>query len=89
MSDPWAVFLINSYGTPLVQRASYLALYSSFFCASGKVNYDYIVTNIINYLLIDLVHASKRIKHSALIWAIRPGGGGIITVTMFAQKGML
>ena len=39
------VFLISLYGTPLAQRASYLALHSSLF---GPVNYDYIVTNSIN-----------------------------------------
>ena len=44
-------FLISSYGAPLVQRTSYLALHSSLW-ASGAVNYDYIVTNSINSLLI-------------------------------------
>ena len=42
-------FLISSYGAPLAQRASYLALHSSFF---GPVNFDYIVTNSINRLLV-------------------------------------
>ena len=42
-----SVFLISSYGTPLAQRVSYLALHSSLW-ASDAVNYDYIVTNIIN-----------------------------------------
>ena len=42
-------FLISSYGTPL---ASYLALHSSLFGADGAVNYDYIITNSINSLLI-------------------------------------
>ena len=41
-----AVFLISSYGAPLAQEASYLALHSSLW-ASGPVNYDYIVTNTI------------------------------------------
>ena len=43
-----SVFLIRSYGTPLAQRTSYLALHSSFFGPDGTVNYDYIVTNSIN-----------------------------------------
>ena len=47
------VFLISSYGTQLAQRASYLALHSSLFGPDGTVNYDYIVTNSINSLLID------------------------------------
>ena len=38
-----SVFLISLYGTPLAQRASYLALHSSLW-ASGTVNYDYIVS---------------------------------------------
>ena len=43
-----SVFLIRLYGAPLAQRASYLALHSSFFGPDGTVNYDYIVTNSIN-----------------------------------------
>ena len=39
-------------GAQLAQRASYLALYSSLFGPDGAVNYDYIVTNSINSLLI-------------------------------------
>ena len=46
------MFLITLYGPPLAQRASLLALYSSFFGPDGTVNYDYIVTNSINSLLI-------------------------------------
>ena len=46
------MFLISSYGAPLAQRASYLALHSSLFGTDGTVNYDYIVTNSINCLLI-------------------------------------
>ena len=44
-----SVFLISSYGAPLAQRASYLALYSSLFgpVAHSAVNYDCIVTNSI------------------------------------------
>ena len=42
-----SVLLISSYGAPLAQRASYLALHSSLW-ASGTVNYDHIVTNSIN-----------------------------------------
>ena len=45
-------FLISSYGAPLAQRASFLALHSSHFGPDGTVNYDYIVTNSINSLLI-------------------------------------
>ena len=49
-----AVFLISSYGTPLAQRASYLALQSSLFGPDSTVDYDYIITNTnsINSLLI-------------------------------------
>ena len=47
-----SVFLISSYGAPLAQRASYLALHSSLFGPDGAVNYDCIVTNSINSLLI-------------------------------------
>ena len=52
VSDGTSEFLINSYGTPLAQRASYLALHSSLFGPDGAINYDYIVTNSINSLLI-------------------------------------
>ena len=61
------MFLISSYGTPLSQRASYLALHSSLFGPDGAVNYkymymyDYIVTNRINSLLI----VSRRIPNGA------------------------
>ena len=44
-------FLISSYGAPLT---SYLALHSSLFGPDGAVNYDYIITNSINCLLISL-----------------------------------
>ena len=44
--------LISSYGAPLAQKASYLAQNSSLFGPDGAVNYDYIVTNSINSLLI-------------------------------------
>ena len=44
--------LISSYGTPLAERASYLALHSSLYGPDGAVNYDYIITNSINSLLI-------------------------------------
>ena len=63
----------------VAQRASYLAQHSYLFGTNGTVNYDYIVTNSINYLLIgsrciangthdnhwwtNLAHASKRIKN--------------------------
>ena len=56
-----SVFLISSYGTPLAQRASYLALHSSLFGSDGTVNYDYIVTNSISSLLND----SRCILNSA------------------------
>ena len=46
------VYLISSYGAPLAQRAFYLAQYSSLFGPDGTINYDYIVTNSINSLLI-------------------------------------
>ena len=51
--DWLAVFLISSYGAPLAQRTSYLAQHSYLFGPDGTVNYDYIVTNSINCLLID------------------------------------
>ena len=47
-----SVFLINSYGAPFAQRASYLPLHSSLLGPDGAVNYDYIVTNSIDPLLI-------------------------------------
>ena len=47
-----SVFLISSYGAPLAQRASYLEQQSSLFGPDGAGNYDYIVTNSINSLLI-------------------------------------
>ena len=43
------MFYISLYGAPLAQRASYN---SSLFGPDGTVNYDYIVTNSINSLLI-------------------------------------
>ena len=47
------MLLISSYGAPLAQRvSSYLALHSSLFGPDGAVNYDYIITNSINSLLI-------------------------------------
>ena len=39
-------------GTPLAQRASYVAHHNSLFGPDGAGNYDYIVTNSINSLLI-------------------------------------
>ena len=46
------VFLLSVYGALLAQRASYMALHSSLFGPDGAVNYDYIVANCINSLLI-------------------------------------
>ena len=46
------ISVVDNHGTPLPQRVSYLALHSSLFGSDGAVNYDYIVTNRINYLLI-------------------------------------
>ena len=54
-------FLISSYGTPLAQRASYVAHQNSLFGPDGAGNYDYIVTNSINSLLI----GSKCISNGA------------------------
>ena len=45
-------FLISSYGAPLAQRTSNLGLHSSLFGPDGEVNYDYIITNSIDCLLI-------------------------------------
>ena len=75
------VFLISSYGAPLAQRASNLAQHSFLFGPDGAVNYDYIVTNSVNPLLIgskcisngthtnhcwaNLAHASKVIRKYA------------------------
>ena len=56
-----SVFLISSYGAPLAQRASYLALHSSLFGPDGAVSYDYILTNNNNSLLI----GSKYIANGA------------------------
>ena len=47
-----SVFVISSYGAPLAQRTSYLALHSFLSGPDGAVNYDYIITNSINCLLI-------------------------------------
>ena len=47
-----AVCLISSYGIPLAKKASYLALHTILFGPDGAINYDYIVTNSINSLLI-------------------------------------
>ena len=58
-------FLISSYGAPLAQRASYLALHSSHFGPDGAVNYDYIITNSINSLLHVHVIGSRRIPNGA------------------------
>ena len=45
--------LISLYGTPLAQRASYLALHNSLFRPDGAVtcSYDNVVTNSSNTLL--------------------------------------
>ena len=73
-------FLISLFGrTPLALRVSYFELHSSLFGPDGAINYDYDVTNSINYLLIgsrcisnvahtnhcwaNLAHASKDIKN--------------------------
>ena len=42
---------ISLYGAPLAQSA-YLALHSSLFGTDGAINYDYIITDNINSLLI-------------------------------------
>ena len=73
-------FFIRSYSTPFAQKASYLALHSSHFGPDGAVNYDYIVSNSGNSVLIgsrcipngahtnhywaNLAHASKHIINS-------------------------
>ena len=59
------VFLISSYGVPLAQRASYLALHSSLF---GVVNYDYIVTNSIVVLFI----GSRCIPMACTLTVVEP-----------------
>ena len=40
------VYSVSSYGTPLTQRASYLALHSSLFEPDGAVDYDYIALTL-------------------------------------------
>ena len=60
--------LISSYGVLLAQRASYLALHSSLFGPDGAVNYDYIVTNSINSLLIGSKCIANGI-HTNHCWA--------------------
>ena len=64
------VFLISSYGSPLAQRASYLALHSSLFGPDGAVNYDYIITNSINSLLIGsrCIPNGAHTNHFEPIW---------------------
>ena len=51
-SEGIVVFFISLYDAPLAQRASYLAMHSSLFGPDNAVNYDYIITNSINCLLI-------------------------------------
>ena len=65
-----SVFLISSYGAPLAERASYLALHSSLFGPDGAVNYDYIITSSINSLLIGsrCIHNSAHTTIVAPIW---------------------
>ena len=63
-----SVFLISLYGAPLAQRASYLALHSSLFGPDEAVNYEYIVTNSINSLLMaqdvfTMAHTSKTLMY--------------------------
>ena len=57
------VFLISLYGAPLAQRASYLALHSCLFGPDGAVNYDYIVTNSINYLIVNRISNGANTNH--------------------------
>ena len=45
-------YLISLYDAPVTQRASFLALQSCDFGPDGEVNYEYIVINSINPLLI-------------------------------------
>ena len=58
-------FLIGSYGAPLAQSASYLALHSSHVGPDGTVNYDYIITSSINSLLHVHVIGSRCIPNGA------------------------
>ena len=51
-TDTPPVFLINLYGAPLAQRVFLFGTAQFSLWASGAVNYDYIVTNSINSLLI-------------------------------------
>ena len=45
-----SVFVIFSYGAPLAQRASYLALHSSLFGPDGSVNYYCCINSFVNWL---------------------------------------
>ena len=49
------------------QRASYLALHSSLIGLDGVVNYDYIVTKSINWLLIGSRCIPNNTKHALYI----------------------
>ena len=85
------VFLISLYGTPLFQRASYLALHSSLFGPDGTVNYVLIGSRCIpngihsNHCRANLAHASKRIKNSGLQLVLLAGVGSVTCIAGFAK----
>ena len=66
--DSTTVFLISSYGAPLGQRASYLALHTSLFGPDGAVNYDYIITNSLCYVAQDVFSMAHTLTIVEPIW---------------------
>ena len=49
------------YGAPLAQRDSYSARHSSLLGPDGMVNYDYIVTNSINCMIVGSICISNAV----------------------------
>ena len=58
-----SVFLISSYGAPLAQRASYLALHSSLFGPDGSVNWLKMYSQIVEPIWPRLQKLSKTLVH--------------------------
>ena len=62
-----AYILINSYGAPFGQKASYLALHSSLFGPDGAANDDCIVTNCLSETLPLVINEATK-KHPNLMF---------------------